>query len=173
MKVSKIAILTFVIVLLLSCTGCTQESNQANNNQSQTKETAETPQQQFENQKVEEEMNTFNIYANGHTLAVEAANNSSAQALLDLLKEGDIVVNAHDYGNFEKVGSLPTSLPTNDEQITTQPGDVILYQGNQLTVYYDTNSWSFTRLGKITNVNATELKEILGSDNVKLRLSLK
>lgn len=172
MKVPKIAILTFVIVLLLSCTGCAQESNQTYNNQSQTKETTETSQQQFENQKVEEEMNTFNIYANEHTLTVEVANNSSTQALLDLLKEGDIVVNAHDYGNFEKVGSLPTSLPTNDEQITTQPGDVILYQGNQLTVYYDTNSWSFTRLGKITNVDAAELKQILGNGNVELRLSL-
>lgn len=117
-------------------------------------------------------MTSFYIHVNEQTLEVQPASNSSAQALLNLLQDGDIIVNAHDYGNFEKVGSLPTSLPTNDERITTQPGDVILYQGNQLTVYYDTNTWSFTRLGKVNNVSADKLREILGSGNTELRLSL-
>lgn len=93
-------------------------------------------------------------------------------ALLALLKDGDITVNAHDYGSFEKVGSLGTKLPTNDEQITTEPGDVILYQGNQITVYYDTNSWNFTRLGRVQGVTAEELKGILGAGDVTMVLSL-
>ncbi len=108
-----------------------------------------------------------------HTLKVEMADNSSAKALLALLKDGDITVDAHDYGSFEKVGPLGTELPTNDEQITTEPGDVILYQGNQITVYYDTNSWSFTRLGKVQGVTADELKAILGDGDVTMVLSLK
>lgn len=107
-----------------------------------------------------------------HTLPVKLADNGSAAALRELLKQGDITVDAHDYGNFEKVGSLGTELPTNDEQITTEPGDVILYQGNQITVYYDTNSWSFTRLGKVQGVSADELKAILGEGDVRMVLSL-
>ncbi|MBR1722647.1 MAG: hypothetical protein IJ727_09245 [Treponema sp.] len=76
------------------------------------------------------------------------------------------MVKMSDYGSFEKVGSLGTSLPRTDSQITTQAGDIILYQGKQITIYYDTNSWNFTRLGKITGVNQAELKAILGKGSV-------
>ncbi|NHM13597.1 hypothetical protein GMI68_02220 [Eggerthellaceae bacterium zg-886] len=117
-------------------------------------------------------MNRFYLHVNGQTLPVAAARNSSSDALIALLAEGDVAVDAHDYGSFEKVGSLPQSLPTNDEQITTEPGDVILYQGNQITVYYGTNSWSLTRLGKVEGTSAEELKQILGDGNVEIRLSL-
>ncbi len=115
---------------------------------------------------------TMYIIIGEHALNVKMADNSSAKALLELLKDGDITVDAHDYGSFEKVGSLGTKLPTNDEQITTEPGDVILYQGDQITVYYDTNSWNFTRLGKIQGVTAEELKAILGDGDVTMVLSL-
>lgn len=117
-------------------------------------------------------MNEFYIQVNGLSLTVEPQDNSSAAALMALLAKGDIVVNARDYGGFEKVGALPQSLPTNDESITTEPGDVILYQSNQITVYYDENSWSFTRLGKIKDVSAEALRDILGDGDVELRLSL-
>lgn len=97
--------------------------------------------------------------------------NSSAQALLEKLAEGDITVEAHDYGNFEKVGELGFSLPTNDEQITTEAGDIILYQGDKLTVYYDENSWDFTKLGHI-DIEQDELKALLGDGDVSITLSL-
>ena len=64
------------------------------------------------------------------------------------------------------MGPLPWELPRNDEQITTEPGDIILYQGNQLTIYYDENTWSFTRLGKIKYVTKEELLEALGDGDV-------
>ncbi len=115
---------------------------------------------------------TMYIIIGEHTLTVKMADNSSAKALLALLKDGNITVDAHDYGSFEKVGALGTELPTNDTQITTEPGDVILYQGDQITVYYDTNSWSFTRLGKVQGVTADELKAILGDGDVTMVLSL-
>ncbi len=115
---------------------------------------------------------TMYIIIGEHTLTVKMADNSSAKALLALLKEQDITVHAHDYGSFEKVGALGTELPTNDTQITTQPGDVILYQGDQITVYYDTNSWSFTRLGKVQGVTAEELRAILGDGDVTMVLTL-
>ena len=114
------------------------------------------------------------IYAhvNGKVLKILAAENSSADAFLDLLKAGDVTVEMHDYGSFEKVGPLGTTLPRNDEQITTEPGDVILYQGDQITIYYDVNSWSFTRLGKVQDMSQAELKDILGSGNVTVTFSL-
>ncbi len=115
---------------------------------------------------------TMYIIIGEHTLTVKMADNSSAEAILTLLKAGDITVNAHDYGNFEKVGALGKKLPTNDEKITTEPGYVILYQGNQITVYYDTNSWNFTRLGKVQGVTSDELKVILGEGDVTMVLSL-
>ena len=71
-----------------------------------------------------------------------------------------------DYNNFEKYGAIGTSLPRNDTQITTTAGDIILYQGNQIAIYYDTNSWNFTRLGKVDGVTQAELKRILGKGDV-------
>lgn len=114
------------------------------------------------------------IYAhvNGKVMKILAAENSSADAFLALLKTGDVTIEMQDYGSFEKVGSLGTTLPRNDEPITTEPGDVILYQGNQITIYYDVNSWSFTRLGKIQGLSQAELKEILGAGNASVTFSL-
>ena len=97
-----------------------------------------------------------------HKLTATPADNSSATAFYQLLKKGPLTVDMHDYGSFEKVGPLGTSLPRNDTQITTTVGDIILYQGNQITIYYDTNSWIFTRLGKVDGVTQAELKKILG-----------
>ena len=118
----------------------------------------------------------LNIQINNGTstreLTAALCDNSSSRALVELLKEDSISISMHDYGNFEKVGSLPFSLPRNDTQITTESGDIILYLGNQITFYYDTNSWNFTRLGKIENVTQTELKQILGTGNITAVLSI-
>ena len=105
-------------------------------------------------------------------LTATLADNSSAQALRELLKKGPLTIDMSDYGNFEKVGPLGTILPRNDEQITTAAGDIILYQGNQITIYYAQNSWNFTRLGKINDVTAQQLKEILGAGDVSVTFSL-
>lgn len=101
-----------------------------------------------------------------HKLSATLVDNSSAAAFYELLKKGAVAIKMHDYGSFEKVGSLGTSLPRNDTQITTTAGDIILYQGNQITIYYDTNSWNFTRLGKVDGVTQAELKKILGKGDV-------
>ena len=113
-----------------------------------------------------------NIDVNGYILTVSLEDNSSAQALKELLKNGSIAIEMSDYGNFEKVGTLPETLPRNDERITTEPGDLILYQGNQITIYYDVNTWNFTRLGKVENISQDELKEILGDGSITATFSL-
>ena len=108
-----------------------------------------------------------------NVLVIKPENNSSAKAFIALLQKGNLTVEMHDYGNFEKVGSIGSNLPRNDKPITTKPGDVILYQGNQITIYYDENSWNFTKLGEIQGVGQQELKSILGSGNVSVRFSLR
>lgn len=77
-----------------------------------------------------------------------------------------------DYEKMEKVGELGKTLPRNDSQIKTEVGDIILYQGNALVIYYDTNSWNFTRIGRINDVNQETLKEILGNGDIDVTLSL-
>ena len=115
---------------------------------------------------------TLIISVGKRRLSATLADNSSAKALADLLANGPIVITMEDYGHMEKVGDLGARLPTNDEHITTSAGDLILYLGNKFVLYYAPNTWSFTRLGKIDNVSADELKRILGKDDVEIELSL-
>ena len=112
----------------------------------------------------------IDISFNGHTYLATLADNTSAEAFAELLKSGPLTVSAHDYGSFEKVGDLGTTLPRNDEQITTSAGDIILYQGNQITVYYAENSWSFTRLGRIDDPSG--LRDALGDGDVTITFTL-
>ncbi len=106
------------------------------------------------------------------TFYADLEDNSSAEALIEKLDSEELIVDLHDYGSFEKVGSLPWDLPRNDETITTQPGDVILYQGNQITIYYDENTWDFTRLAKISNITKDELLEAFGEGSVSVTFSI-
>lgn len=115
----------------------------------------------------------ISIAVNNHTLMATLADNSSAKAFAELLNDGPLTLDLHDYGNFEKTGSLPQTLPRNDEPIDTDFGDLILYQGNQFVLYYDKNSWTFTRLGHLdSSVTKEELKSILGEENVTVTISL-
>ncbi len=136
-------------------------------------ETGGTEQSGAEPESAEGEDGMIYAHVNGRVLTILPAENSSAAAFSELLKSGDVTVKMHDYGGFEKVGPLGTSLPRNDTQITTSPGDVILYQGNQITIYYDVNSWSFTRLGKVQGLTQAELKEALGSGDASVTFSLR
>ncbi|MBO8453754.1 MAG: hypothetical protein IAB80_03510 [Bacteroidetes bacterium] len=123
--------------------------------------------------KTDMESNTIRLtIEGGRTFTATLVDNSSTQALKEQLAKGNITVEMEDYANMEKVGSLGIRLPRNDRQTTTGPGDIILYQGHNLVIYYDTNSWSFTRLGKIDNASQADLKAALGKGDVKVTLSL-
>ena len=114
----------------------------------------------------------MNIHVNGRDLAATLADNSSTRALAELLRKGPLTLELHDYGNFEKVGPLPQDLPTNDEPLDTDSGDLILYQGRQFVLYYDRNAWTFTQLGWLKGITKEELKQLLGPANVTATLSL-
>ena len=118
--------------------------------------------------KADESMNTIYIKVNNNVLNIELEENSATKELKERLKNGDIIVNAHEYGGFEKVGDLGFSLPREDTNITTSVGDIVLYQGNQISLFYNSNSWSYTKLGKIQNVSSSELKNILGNGDVTI-----
>ena len=112
------------------------------------------------------ESNTIRLtIEGGRTFTATLVDNSSTQALKEQLAKGSITVEMEDYASMEKVGSLGISLPRNDRPTTTGPGDLILYMGNNLVIYYDTNSWNFTRIGKVNGVDTrNEMLELLGGD---------
>lgn len=117
---------------------------------------------------------TIKITVSGKTLPVKIEDNEATRALVAALSEASITYVAHDYGGFEKVGPLGLTLRANNSQITTQPGDVILYSGNQIVLFYGSNTWSYTRLGKIQYESLDELKSFLkaGEGNISVTLSL-
>ena len=103
---------------------------------------------------------------------VKLENNSATEELIKILEKGNITINATDYGNFEKIGELGFTLPTSDENMNTKSGDIVLYQGNQISLFYNSHSWSYTKIGEIENINSTQLKETLGNGDVTFILSL-
>lgn len=125
-----------------------------------------------EGKKDESEMSQNVIYlsAGNETFAVALEDNDAANALMKLLQNDSVTISLNDYGGFEKVGALGTDLPADDAYTTTQAGDIVLYQGNQIVIFYGSNTWSYTRLGKI---NETEdLQAALGKGTVSVTFSL-
>ena len=118
-----------------------------------------------------EEMNIL-MKIGDEAVTVAWEDNESARALTELLGEQTLSIQMSMYGGFEQVGSLGTSLPREDEQTTTQAGDIVLYSGSQIVVFYGSNSWAYTRLGRITDKSAGELAELLGSGDVTVTLEL-
>ena len=114
--------------------------------------------------------NKIKIEVNNRELEVTLENNQATKELVEKLNSGNVVVNASEYGGFEKVGSLGFSLTRDDKQIKTEAGDLVLYQGSQISLFYNSNSWSYTKLGKVTNLSASELKNVLGNGDVTLTL---
>ena len=114
------------------------------------------------------------ITIDGRTEAVTLTNNSATQALVAKLQKAPVSITLNSSGGFEIWGPLGFSLPENDQQTTAQPGDVILYNGSNLCLFYGTNSWSYTRLGKIDGLSESELRTFLkaGESNIGVVLSL-
>ena len=112
------------------------------------------------------------LTVSGKSIPVKIEDNAATKALVAALREASITYEADDYGGFEKVGALGRSLPTSNTQISTQPGDVILYSGNQIVLFYGTNSWSYTRIGKMDYGTLDELKTFLKAGQGKISVTL-
>ena len=142
-------LLLAVVVLLM--TACSSEETQAQTTSSYMK---------------------INITIEGKTMPVSLVDNEATRTLVAALQERPITYVADDYGGFEKVGGLGRSLPTSNQQITTEAGDVILYSGNQIVLFYGSNSWSYTRLGRIEYQSLDELKAFLKAGQGRISVSL-
>ncbi|MBR0377298.1 MAG: hypothetical protein IJI04_02635 [Lachnospiraceae bacterium] len=113
-----------------------------------------------------QEAETMVLTINGEQVSVEWEDNESVEALKNLVMTEPLSIRMSMYGDFEQVGSIGTSLPRNDVQTTTEAGDIVLYSGNQIVVFYGSNSWAYTRLGKVTDKSKGEMTELLGKGDV-------
>ena len=149
----KTYIKNMLMLALLILSGCSSDNNDA---------MAQTMTQKM------------NITIDGVTKSVTLVNNAAARALVARLQESPVTVTLNTSGGFEIWGALGFSLPTSNEQITAQPGDVILYNGSNICLFYGSNSWSYTRLGHIDGLTEEELRTFLhaGESNIKVMLWL-
>ena len=122
----------------------------------------------------ESSMNKMYITIGGQTQSVTLVENAATRALVEKLKQGTVTVTLNSSGGFEIWGALGFSLPTSDQQMTAQPGDVILYNGSNICLFYGSNSWSYTRLGKIDGLSESELRTFLkaGESDISVTLSV-
>ena len=104
-------------------------------------------------------------------VTVDWEDNASVEALKALAAEG-LTIDMSMYGGFEQVGAIGQSLPRDDRQTTTVSGDIVLYSGNQLVVFYGSNAWAYTRLGHITDRTEEQMRDLLGNGNVTITLSM-
>ncbi len=149
MKIIKyIGLLLFIFVNLISCT---------KNNDS-------------ENQQEENGVMKLNIQINEYNFILDLESNQTVEELIDMLAKEPIRLELKDYGGFEKVGSLGATLTRNDSQMMTYPGDVVLYQGNQIVMFYDSNSWRYTKIGHVSDL--ANWDEALGDGDIEAVISL-
>lgn len=113
----------------------------------------------------------MNLQIGNNSFTATLESNAAVDTLVDMMREAPVVIQMSDYSGFEKVGPLGTSLPASNKQTTTQSGDIVLYSGNQIVIFYGSNSWSYTRLGKIDDLAGWE--DALGNGDVTVTFSLK
>ena len=194
-KGRKIGVIFFVLVMLVSVTACgqteTTKESQAGSQETEpvtitASEDAETVNEAGEvmtesevrekeivqDNEPEQEADMMILKINGETVSVEWEDNESVEALMDLVSKEPLSIRMSMYGGFEQVGSIGTSLPRNDVQTTTEAGDIVLYSGDQIVVFYGSNSWAYTRLGKVTDKSKKEMADLLGNGDVTITISV-
>ena len=182
MKKASLAVIVICLIGVLAGCGKSVPEGQSDEIQSDTEENSGLPteqdgleqiqSEQTEGNRLESEEMSILMKIGDEAVTIAWEDNESVTALVELLREQPMSIQMSMYGGFEQVGSFGTSLPRDDEQTTTQAGDIVLYSGNQMVVFYGSNSWAYTRLGRITDKSAEELKEMLGSGDVTITLEL-
>lgn len=168
-------IITFLVTLtlIISLSACGKSNNssvQPTTDEPST--TITTPSDDNSTTKEDENENMkLTLRIDGIEVDVIWADNDSVKVLKNLAKDG-LTINMSKYGGFEQVGSIGSTLPSSDTRITTSPGDIVLYSSNQIVLFYDSNTWSYTKLGHI-NLSKSELTDLLGDEDVVITLKLK
>ena len=141
--------------------------------QPQTEETQIEEQPQTEEEPPQEEQNmTLKMTIGSTPVSVSWEDNEAVQALRGLCADQPLTISMSMYGGFEQVGSIGTNLPSNDVQTTTAAGDIVLYSGNQMVVFYGSKSWAYTRLGHITDQSADGMAQLLSNGDTTITISL-
>ena len=141
----------------------TQEENEPEDQQ--VSESASDGNESENEEEMEEQTEMkMNVQVGDYTFTATLENNKAVEELLDMMKEGPVTISMSDYSGFEKVGSLGRSLTTSNSQTTTDAGDIVLYNGNNIVMFYGSNSWSYTRIGKIDDLS--DWKKALGSGSI-------
>ena len=175
----RITLIAAAIILGLRITACGMMNDAGNYHtstgngsvQSSIDETAESDSPDIIKDESSEEEDCDMIMKIGDTkIQVAWEDNESVEALKELVSQEPLSIQMSMYGGFEQVGSIGKSLPRDDKQTTTEAGDIVLYSGNQIVVFYGSNSWSYTRLGRISDKNEKELTELLGNGNVTITI---
>lgn len=175
-------IIALAILLPLAFSACGNETESEENKSTvqnkevfQTESSAETESELSHKEETEESKvtgNQINIKVGESMLMADLEDNESAKALKELLADGPLTIPASNYGGFEKVCTLGMELPSNDNQTTTHAGDICLYNGSQIVIFYGSNSWAYTRLGRIPDVEKEELERILSGRETEITFSL-
>ncbi|MBQ3390061.1 MAG: hypothetical protein IJG57_03180 [Firmicutes bacterium] len=165
-KGRKTGVILFVLVMLISVTSCGYIET-AKESPSESQET-----EIVQDNESEQEADTMVFAINGEIVSVDWEDNESVVSLMDLVMTEPLSIQMSMYGGFEQVGSIGTSLPRNDVQTTTEAGDIVLYSGNQVVVFYGSNSWAYSRLGKVTDKSKAEMTELFGNKDVKITISM-
>ena len=161
--------------------GAVNEISASENNETESPEENVTPegttmhQLAVENKAAEDEDigdSTMTMKIGDTKVNVDWEDNQAVEALRNMAEDGDVTIQMSMYGGFEQVGSIGQSLPRDDKQTTTSSGDVVLYSGNQMVVFYGSNSWSYTRLGHISDKNAEEMTDLLSNGDVTITISI-
>lgn len=158
----KMLSVTFIIVCAFAAllSGCA-DSRRTEDPESQSSGSDSDKVQEFQaaeqNVKEEETMDRKMIVeVGGKHFTATLEDNKAADTLVEMMQEDPVTIQMSDYAGFEKVGDLGTDLPISNRQTTTQAGDIVLYQGNQIVIFYGSNSWSYTRLGRIDDLTGWE-----------------
>ena len=175
------AVISLIIGMLvvLSACGIKDSASESNKNEAEesSRQVTQDAKQDAGSESVDGVSETENVHLslsiNGTPISVKWEDSESVDALRDLAKDKPLTIGMSPYGSFEQVGSLGSTLPSNDVQMTTEPGDIVLYSSNQIVLFYGSNSWAYTRLGKITDKTVEELTELLGKENVDITLEMK
>jgi len=154
------ALITIILLLTLSLCGCGGTTASETNDAIDTNETTTKS----------EAASDMKMMIGDTEVSVEWEENESVEALMELAGNEPLTIRMSMYGGFEQVGSIGTSLPRNDKQTTTNAGDIVLYSGDQIVVFYGSNSWAYTRLGHITDKSAQEMADLLGNGDVTITI---
>ena len=163
-------ILILLLIVAAIITGCSRNETEEPVKEPEDTTDSQSDDSSTEKQEESEMSRELTMYINGTEVEVIWEDNDSVKALREMAGEGEITVSMSMYGGFEQVGSLGRSIVRNDRQTTTSYGDIVLYSGNQIVIFYGSNSWSYTRLGKVKDATEDKMRKLLANGDVTIRL---